>query len=661
MAARPILSDSVRDVLSDGRHAWDGGEIFWVADLVKSGERVDSRREQSKRSARRHDVAEVADVVDVDTSVFASPRRLALLAGIVAIGLAYAYVLRWTSDDAFITFRYIDQWLGGHGLVYNPGERVEGYTHPLWLLLLTPFRAAGLALVPASMFLGLLSYAGLLLLLGRRYPLTALVLALHSEVATWATGGLETMLFTLETMLLVWTVSQKRAWLAGLVSVAVVLTRPDGALFVVCAGLFLLLWSERSVGMGGRIRTLGRFLAPIALVLAPYLAWKLSYYGDLLPNTYYAKSGGGSWWSQGEFYLRTVGRGHPTTWLGVVPLVACLLVLLQAAAAAILPSLRAHLPRFDLPWGLGERLRETSDEEVRRFLVAVVFAWAYLILFVARVGGDFMYARFVVPVLPLLFLSFEILLRVGWRPGAHAPRIGRRALLLGVLPLVVFAENWTTRASLFLDADSARGRRRLRGIEDERWYWASDTGRGENRIEEARRYGAYFEEQFDGMDVTVAILGQAAFGYYGRFPRVVEENGLTEPLIARRPVTERGRPGHEKRATLDDLRFLGVDFRLLRREPEELYRAAHFRVGNYALIGELVRYDAPLVSKLLTERADRVDIIEFPRYFDYWASTEAAGLTRSEVNDVAAEFEAFYFRYNDDPVRWERLRNLCGM
>ena len=93
MAARPNLSDSVRDVLSDGRHAWDGGEIFWVADLVKSGERVDSRREQSKRSARRHDVAEVADVVDVDTSVFASPRRLALLAGIVAIGLAYAYVL----------------------------------------------------------------------------------------------------------------------------------------------------------------------------------------------------------------------------------------------------------------------------------------------------------------------------------------------------------------------------------------------------------------------------------------------------------------------------------------------------------------------------------------------------------------------------------------
>ncbi|MEZ4651686.1 MAG: hypothetical protein R3E97_23365 [Candidatus Eisenbacteria bacterium] len=590
--------------------------------------------------------------------------------GIVAIGLAHAYLLRWASDDAFITFRYIDQWLAGNGLVFNPGEHVEGYTHPLWLFLLTPFRAAGLPLVSASMFLGLLSFAGLLILLARRCPVTALALALHSEMATWATGGLETMLFTFETLGLVWMVARGRAFLAGLLSVAVVLTRPDGALFAVCAGVFVTLWSNgpgrvsgsvsecvngggsgsRSGSGSGSARGRGRnaigaalrFLTPIVLLLGPYLAWKVWYYGDLFPNPYYAKSGGSAWWSQGGYYLWTVVRGHPTTLLGVLPLLAATLAIL----------------RVPLPARLGERLRDTGSEEARRILVAVAFSCVYLSLFVARVGGDFMYARFVVPVLPLLLLSFEGTVRLAVRDHAW-PR--QSVWLLWLLPVFVLAENRTSRASLFLDAASSDRHRRLQGIEDERWYWTRDIGGGESRLQQARRYGAYFAEVFEGTDVTVSILGQAALGYYGRFPRVVEENGLTEPRIARRPLRTHGRPGHEKRASLDDLRALGVDFRLLLAEPEDQpYRIVHFRISDYAVTGELVRYDAALVSKLRTERADRVHVVDFPEYFDRWAMNEAGRLTRVQLNDVGAAFEAFYFRYNDDPRRWERLRNLMG-
>src|SRR5262245_38480236 len=47
------------------------------------------------------------------------------------------------TDDAFISFRYLANFFAGHGLVYNPGERVWGYTNFLWTVLLAPLVAAG--------------------------------------------------------------------------------------------------------------------------------------------------------------------------------------------------------------------------------------------------------------------------------------------------------------------------------------------------------------------------------------------------------------------------------------------------------------------------------------------------------------------------------------
>ena len=43
----------------------------------------------------------------------------------------------WMGDDAFITLRTVDNFIAGRGLVYNVGERVQSYTHPLWLLLVS--------------------------------------------------------------------------------------------------------------------------------------------------------------------------------------------------------------------------------------------------------------------------------------------------------------------------------------------------------------------------------------------------------------------------------------------------------------------------------------------------------------------------------------------
>src|SRR5699024_2101358 len=101
------------------------------------------------------------------------PRALVVGAAVVASLLLVAAMVRcaWLGDDAFITLRTVENVLAGHGAVWNPGERVQTYTHPLWLLLLVPARwlagdgyAAAIALgllLSTAAALGLIVRAGL--------------------------------------------------------------------------------------------------------------------------------------------------------------------------------------------------------------------------------------------------------------------------------------------------------------------------------------------------------------------------------------------------------------------------------------------------------------------------------------------------------------------
>src|ERR1041385_1335683 len=111
-----------------------------------------------------------------------------------------AISLRWISDDAFITMRYVKNFLDGNGLVYNIGERVEGYTHFLWLMLLSAAGAVGFDPVEASQWMGIVFFAGILALLIRisfieqktgsdqRFwlPLASGIFALNYDDQIWA-------------------------------------------------------------------------------------------------------------------------------------------------------------------------------------------------------------------------------------------------------------------------------------------------------------------------------------------------------------------------------------------------------------------------------------------------------------------------------------------
>jgi len=85
--------------------------------------------------------------------------RILAIAGALVIFGASVLKLAWVCDDAFITFRTIDNFVNGYGLRWNIAERVQTFTHPLWLMVLTPvyavFGHVFYAVIGVSLVLGL--------------------------------------------------------------------------------------------------------------------------------------------------------------------------------------------------------------------------------------------------------------------------------------------------------------------------------------------------------------------------------------------------------------------------------------------------------------------------------------------------------------------------
>jgi len=293
------------------------------------------------------------------------------------MAIALPLVDHCLGDDAFITFRYARNLLRGHGLVYNPGERVEGYTNFLWLMLHVPALAAGAAPDVAAQVFGLLFGAGTALLLLRlgaaEGSVAAGLLAAATVVALLPFAvecliGLEMPLFAflgVAAMAALGAETRPRsAAPTGVVLALATLTRPEG-------GLLLVLSFAADLVHGRRI-PLRRWLvraSAYTLVFGPYLAWRLAYYGRPLPNTYYAKTGGG---------LAVVGMG--LDYVGEA--------LLRVAPLVVL-ALGVLVRRRGLP---------------RHVVYAALVTVCYL-AYVVSVGGDFRFHfRFFVPVLPFLAL-----------------------------------------------------------------------------------------------------------------------------------------------------------------------------------------------------------------------------------------------------------------
>ncbi len=452
-------------------------------------------------------------------------------AALYVLAAIAAWVVRFVQDDAFITYRYARNLARGQGLVFNEGERVEGYTNFLWTVMHWLPERLGWSTPVFSQVVGIVvmvAAVAVTLRLARRLFgsesfafLVALTLLANMSFLAYATGGLETMQQTLlvtsvAALLLPVTATPRPAETArrvgaGLCAGLAILTRMDSAVLITVWVLaYLVAQWRRSRGAGNSVST--TFVAavqiagPAALLLLPWFIWKLSYYGNLLPNTFYAKS-----------------AGNP-----VVPLLYGLLYL-----AVFFFSYAAFLliPRF-------LRLRhELFSVPGAHQVLAVVPVWC---IYICLVGGDFMEFRFMVPIMPVLAMVAAFLIN-SYR------RTSLQVLLVGTL-LVVSAAHRPMPTLIPYPV--------LTFTELSHWPNESTTswkGKGE-----------FLAEQFPGgPDVEgqpkLAVAPLGVLPYFADLP-TVDMLGLTDPVTARTGYAiEPYYPGHVRMARVEHLVDQGVN------------------------------------------------------------------------------------------------------
>ncbi len=440
--------------------------------------------------------------------------------GLILLLTPLVYLCRFVQDDAFISFRYAANWIAGHGLVFNPGERVEGYTNFLWTALMAVPHALGIDPVNFVHLAGLILFplglvatyrlADALFETATVARVAVLLTGTHYGFAAWATGGLETSLHTwLVTSCIASVVlATSRGWtptrsvIVSLFAALSVLTRLDSVVLLGLPGV-VAVWSVLREKGRRRILILG-LLAPFVGLVLPWLSWKVSYYGELLPNTFWVRLGNEVLLRNGVAYLGSFSLSYV-----LFPLPFVVLLLRKRLLA------RLGSPRFVL-------------------LLGPVLLWGVYLL---RAGGDFMEFRFMVPVVPLLMVTTAwVLIEVIRRPAL-------RGVSLAILVAASLAHGvWFERSPL-----------RRPWIESvpslQRWLDHPEYG----WIGLGRFLGRYLGEPRDAArPVRIALTPAGAIPYYSQL-ETVDMHGLNDRWVARNGMRLGSRAFHRTIAPLEYL------------------------------------------------------------------------------------------------------------
>ncbi|MET0287250.1 MAG: hypothetical protein ABW352_22385 [Polyangiales bacterium] len=490
------------------------------------------------------------------------------------VAFLYAgYGRRWAGDDGLINLRVVHQLMQGNGFVFNIGERVEAVTSAGWVFVLWAAGELGADLFDAAWVLSLF-FSGLGMIaaaLAASYttrarggvivPLGLIGYAGIPVAWDYATSALENGLgmFYLGGAFLAATLltaasrpSRNRALaLAAFIGLAP-LVRPDYALYgvVLAAGIVLPPWTWRE-----RFQLLAAFSAPGLT----YQIFRMGYFACIVPNTALAKEAFASRFDQGWIYFQNT-FGSYMLWPPVG------LALLATAVRV----------------GLALRDGRRFDALVPTLLLG---SGVLHLLYVARVGGDFMHGRMLLPGLFAIFASTAVV------------RLQRRwSALLALLPVFAIGA-WAVHAARDLRPESYQS-----GILDERRWYADSSGipnptrlehytnhmfyigpnwakgvmaegcpEGLKSLEPGSHHvckrivwpdaaGGLLVDKPDGVtlpldpkaappDVAV-VYEMRPIGIIGLLMgtriSVVDLYGLADPLASRVELSDRGRPGHEK-------------------------------------------------------------------------------------------------------------------
>lgn len=497
----------------------------------------------------------------------------------VLILTSMGYRQRWVTEDAFISLRVVEQILAGNGPVFNQGERVEAYTHPLWVAILAVWGGLGLPTAQGSVILGTtLSIVGLVAALAAAsrladrtrwalphparadqvsvheltLPVGAIIFVTIPVVWDFVTSGLETGLSFAWLGVSFWLLARacfdrepRHRRTAATIGSAVViglgpLVRPDLAIFSAGFLLALIVCSSEQSRRGWLRRATILGAAAASLPLA-YQVFRMGYFATLVPNTALAKEASVARWSQGWIYLRDF----------IDPYHLWLPLLIAAGFIGL----------------LARRAWHSADRPALIVMTAPVASALLHAVYVVRVGGDFMHGRFLLPTLFGLLLPV-MLIRV-----PLSPRPMRQAAIVSAALLVVVG--WSVAAAIWLRIPYQQWVSDD-GLADERGVYVANSGQS-NPIElddymqmrqpwprdgqawhdlarSRPRVLIIDAEQYPlapAVDANIAVVALAwnvgLAGYAaGIDVHIADRLGLGDPIASRLRLEERGRPGHEK-------------------------------------------------------------------------------------------------------------------
>ncbi len=412
-------------------------------------------------------------------------------------------------DDAFISFVYARN-LTDHGqIVYNVNEHpVEGYTNFLWVAGGSVLGVLGFqipwALQWASLGLGALVVLGAMMLAGRIRKggpkslifLTGILLVTNPSFIYWTihamAGNLVLALLMAALLLYFRALEGKTTWV-----------KVGGALFLLALARFdalllsgLLIGADFAYNVKEKKPQHWRMMAAFAIPYALYTLWRVSYYGELLPNTFYAKVGG-----LDDVILER----------GITYVIGCL-----EEGFLWLPA--AILTLIGVIWLF---VRRHAEREI--FVVTVIAGlWSAYVLIIG--GDNLRHYRFMLPALVLIYALLPRILAdlLALRPAeriAAALRSGVVQFIAGMVivgVLVIAAKPYAVITS------------------------------GQTRTDYGRAIVGRIFAGNTHPDTRIALIAAGIMKYYAERP-VLDMMGLNEYTIARADMGgERGAPGHEK-------------------------------------------------------------------------------------------------------------------
>ena len=478
---------------------------------------------------------------------------------LAVFGIVFYYYCKsfnFIQDDSYITFRYVKNFTEGNGLVFNIGEHVEGYTCFFWVIFLSFLKVLGFNFISASSAVGILSALGAIFftykISEQIFPknnnvyinavfslVSVLMLVSNGAFAYWAVSGMETGLFTLLITLGIYlylkeTRNQKLFPYSSIVFLLASLTRPEGNLIFAVTILHKIIITLKSnkEAQGGRLKILfsKKNIIWLSVYIIPafiYMAWRFSYYGYLLPNTFYAKTGSSiEYFMAGLDYFRDFASSYGL--YGI--LIALTLINLKS--------------------------KDWFNEYF--YLILQFFIFSIYVIFV---GGDVLRpGRFFVALLPVYYILIQeafYTLTLLWQKGRKVSLLSPAAIVL--IAAAVFS--WFSYNSHF---DTIKR------------YSELENG----LVDKMRITGTWLKSKQTeaGRRLTVAATTIGAISYFSEVD-LIDMLGLTDKVIAHDPkpipeISSKSSIGWKERN-------YNVDY-VLSRKPDYIYFSTGIKPSAYA-------------------------------------------------------------------------------